>query len=678
MRTRAFFVCLVVACSNKVETPDAGPARIEKKPEPPTMLAPGCPLIEPTKRKPLSENERGESAHVFVSEMPGDQGWEQTLVFTSINPNERMRQVRTAVVDGKRRYLFASTSDEDKCERFYELDEDAKEPHVIASHPEGEVEDPRAFAIEESSLHFQLGKEVWKYALGKRTRPVASNSDALGGAARRQYLAFGIAEITSPDQKSKLSLSGAQITLYAESGSREVLVKQDFTGAWSIGQAAFSDDSKTLFFDNAGKNACIWELHLPTKSLTKVVPEHEAEHPFFFRKDGREGLAYVERNTVRVSVRSETPRESMPPWKIAPTASEIDELIPKLGESKWLRAVSENGQTVINEYCSAEVPSVALAKSKNRGFPQLVFGFGQDTATMRVVYLAERAGDLLVVFEDPDAKEKTDGYRIQLRKKSGGFVTWGHDTRGGDFGKEITHVPAGQVSEVIALKVEDCEELLGTMQAQAGPLLTSSYSENGSIVEAEILGADLAKEKVAFRAFYEVEGAVECGYAELPKAGEVWGTYSLEKDKVLERIEVRPSATKASGCGNPKSVADKRKAATAKLGKLIGKGKITREEGGSLVVAGSERKVKLTTKTGRIDGQSADLNTTLKAGETPIFGALYNGKARVYVRYHAGEDGSMTFPSAAADGGLATVLEKHTIAGKVSLSFSPVLKVKEL
>ncbi|MBI2376855.1 MAG: hypothetical protein HYV07_22845 [Deltaproteobacteria bacterium] len=679
MRTRALLLGLsIAACGEKVETPDAGPPKLAKKEEPPTILHPECPPIAAPKRRPISENERNESAHVFALELPGDRPWTQSEIFKSTNLNERFRQVRTAVVDGKRRYLFSSTSDEDQCERFYELEEGGAAPHLIATDKEGSVEDPLVFAIAESALYFQLGKDVFKYTIGSKARPAKSSADVLGGAARKQHLSAGIAENQSPDEKLKVSLSGAQITLYDAAGNREVLAKQVAAGGWSIGQSAFSDDSSTLFFDNSGKNACIWEYHFPTKALTKIVPEHEAEHPFFFRKEANESLAYVERDSVRVAVRDTTPRDG-PAWRLAPTSTEIDELIGSLEDTKWLRATVENEKAVLEEMCSSEVPSISLTKAKNRGHPEITFGYGQDSTSFRIVYMAERAGDLMVVFEDPDSKENREGYRIQLRKQSPALVSWGHDTRGGAFGREVPHVPSTKVGEVLSRRVEDCEELFGHTQAAFDPVLDNVEAENGLGLGGEILGADLTKEKVAFRVFVEGDGAVECPYEEHPKAGEIWGVFSIEKKKIIDRIVVRPSATKPQECLSARAVEDKRKAARAKLGKLAGKGQISSMKDGSLEVLGQKKRVVLSAKSGRYDGQAKEVNTAVKEGGTPLMGALYDGKARVYVRYvESTADGSVSFLGAVADGAQAAFLEKYQLGGKVAFGVSPVVPLKDL
>lgn len=59
-------------------------------------------------------------------------------------------------------------------------------------------------------------------------------------------------------------------------------------------------NEKVLFFDNSGYcYACVWMINLETKSCTKLVPDHEAIHPFYFTRFEQEFLAYVQENQIR-------------------------------------------------------------------------------------------------------------------------------------------------------------------------------------------------------------------------------------------------------------------------------------------------------------------------------------------------------------------------------------------
>jgi len=55
-----------------------------------------------------------------------------------------------------------------------------------------------------------------------------------------------------------------------------------------------------LFFDNSGYcYACLWVIDLATRNVVKIVPDHEAIHPFWFQTGGQGFLAYVQGSEVR-------------------------------------------------------------------------------------------------------------------------------------------------------------------------------------------------------------------------------------------------------------------------------------------------------------------------------------------------------------------------------------------
>jgi len=54
-----------------------------------------------------------------------------------------------------------------------------------------------------------------------------------------------------------------------------------------------------LYFDNSGMTfRCIWEIDFDKNKVTKIVPEHEAIHPYFFETLDKEYIAYVEKNKI--------------------------------------------------------------------------------------------------------------------------------------------------------------------------------------------------------------------------------------------------------------------------------------------------------------------------------------------------------------------------------------------
>lgn len=68
-----------------------------------------------------------------------------------------------------------------------------------------------------------------------------------------------------------------------------------------IGGISWNYRKNKLYFDNSGMTyRCIWEIDLDKNKLTKIVPEHEAIHPYFFEINGIEYIAYVEENKIMI------------------------------------------------------------------------------------------------------------------------------------------------------------------------------------------------------------------------------------------------------------------------------------------------------------------------------------------------------------------------------------------
>ena len=105
--------------------------------------------------------------------------------------------------------------------------------------------------------------------------------------------------------------------MFAESSNGELLigvdgethvefVTQEMDGEFVIGSETWSEDDKILYFDNYGELlACIWRYDLETKELSKIVPEHEAEHPFAFTYKGKEYVVYIENQDIKVAMEGE-------------------------------------------------------------------------------------------------------------------------------------------------------------------------------------------------------------------------------------------------------------------------------------------------------------------------------------------------------------------------------------
>lgn len=63
---------------------------------------------------------------------------------------------------------------------------------------------------------------------------------------------------------------------------------------WSIYNVIWAQDDRSVYFDNKGGRACIWEYRVDDKALYKIVPEHTAEEPYPFTYQGHDYILYYE------------------------------------------------------------------------------------------------------------------------------------------------------------------------------------------------------------------------------------------------------------------------------------------------------------------------------------------------------------------------------------------------
>lgn len=69
----------------------------------------------------------------------------------------------------------------------------------------------------------------------------------------------------------------------------------------SFGGLCWNKAGNTLYFDNSGISyACIWKWDLKTQKVTKIIPEHEAIHPYCFTFKNKEMIAYVQENCIMI------------------------------------------------------------------------------------------------------------------------------------------------------------------------------------------------------------------------------------------------------------------------------------------------------------------------------------------------------------------------------------------
>ena len=85
--------------------------------------------------------------------------------------------------------------------------------------------------------------------------------------------------------------------------TKRALLEIKNTGArFEIGDINWSKDKQWIYFDNHGETlACIWRYNLNNKTLSKIIPEHEAEHPYSFSYKGVAHVIYIEGQSIKLA-----------------------------------------------------------------------------------------------------------------------------------------------------------------------------------------------------------------------------------------------------------------------------------------------------------------------------------------------------------------------------------------
>lgn len=86
---------------------------------------------------------------------------------------------------------------------------------------------------------------------------------------------------------------------YAASG---LLEDSDSKQELFFGSMCWHSNEDKLYFDNSGYDyRCIWEADIRKKHMKKIIPEHKAIHPFFFKRLNKEYITYVEENKIMLA-----------------------------------------------------------------------------------------------------------------------------------------------------------------------------------------------------------------------------------------------------------------------------------------------------------------------------------------------------------------------------------------
>lgn len=191
----------------------------------------------------------------------------------------------------------------------------------------------------------------------------------------------------SPDGKYRAeATAGERIVLSLTelaTGATQVLLDEPYKGDWSIGEIVWSPTSHAFYFDNSGAVACIWRYDLAQRSLSKVVPAHEAQNPTIFVHDNAEQIAYVE-GAWEQDYRLKTARPIN--QRLKKTIAQGRQTLSTL-PSEWIALENRGGQWVIEEYCEADTPRITIEPGASR----LIFSYGMDAEPVQVTAALQTA-----------------------------------------------------------------------------------------------------------------------------------------------------------------------------------------------------------------------------------------------------------------------------------------------
>jgi len=204
---------------------------------------------------------------------------------------------------------FKNEKDEDSYMEFYEWKYGDKDARLLESYSNLSYEyytnlhSFDNYMIRDGVFYFYVigNDEVspYLYDLSSHTRPEVGNGlDIPDDSVYDMYINH------AKDTYAKVAYTskGYELSLVDQKTQVPTVLLPLEELAWKIGDIVWSGDDSTLYFDNHGSMAaCIWKYDLPTKSLQKIVPEHEAQHPFTFTYKQKNYVIYIENNKIKAA-----------------------------------------------------------------------------------------------------------------------------------------------------------------------------------------------------------------------------------------------------------------------------------------------------------------------------------------------------------------------------------------
>lgn len=93
------------------------------------------------------------------------------------------------------------------------------------------------------------------------------------------------------------------IAVYDNTTNDIHIVSKDIMDDWYIQNIVWAPDDSSIYFDNSGTFACIWEYNVASDKLIKIVPEHSAENPVPFTYEEQDYIVYKDQGKLMLAAR---------------------------------------------------------------------------------------------------------------------------------------------------------------------------------------------------------------------------------------------------------------------------------------------------------------------------------------------------------------------------------------
>ncbi|SDH94724.1 Protein of unknown function [Vibrio xiamenensis] len=166
-------------------------------------------------------------------------------------------------------------------------------------YPVGSGETPRLITEKEYATYRSLLGPKHTYAVSDSGRWMAAYGWYIHKENYKGNDAFGNLNTMRDYSQSNLEIFAEASTFYIydrenkQGYNPEIGIRPE---DWGIESFTLHPTKPIIYFDNSGARACIWEYHIKTHELYKIVPEHKAHYPYIVTLDGQDFMAFAMEN----------------------------------------------------------------------------------------------------------------------------------------------------------------------------------------------------------------------------------------------------------------------------------------------------------------------------------------------------------------------------------------------